>query len=416
MADLRPFRALRPVPERAAAVAAPPYDVVDVPEARALAAGKPDSFLHVSRPEIDLPDGASPDAVHDRGRAALAELQQRGALVADDAPTLSVYRQRRGAVEQTGVVGLASVAEYRDGTVAVHEHTRPDKEDDRTRHIGALAAHDEPVFLMYPAREEIDTLVAVVTAAPPDVALTDHEGVEHTLWVVADAAEIERFGKAFADVPRLYVADGHHRSAAAARLHDAEPQLAGTDGFPVVVFPAEQLTVLAYHRVFAAPLPLPFDDLLAAVADRFVVTEGDDPAATPRHAFGLYAGRGTGSETGSETGGGRWYRLTARDGVVDEADPIARLDVALLQDAVLHPLLGVDDPRRDPRLAFVGGSRGIGELESLVDSGRYALAIALHPTSPQEVMSVADGGLVMPPKSTWFDPKLASGLFVHPLG
>ena len=406
VAELRPFRALRPAPARAAAVAAPPYDVVDVAEARALVEGRPDSFLHVSRPEIDLPDDASPAQVHARGRAALESLVARGVLVPDAVPTLSVYRQRRpgGAGEvlgQTGVVGLASVADYRSGAVAVHEHTRPDKEDDRTEHLAALGAHDEPVFLMYPGRASIDALVAAVTRRAPDVELRDHDGVEHTLWIVADPTDVGQLTAAFADVPTLYVADGHHRSAAAARLHEQAPDLPGSDAFPVVAFPAEQLTVLPYHRVVAAPLAA---TALAPPAG-FDVHAGDarTPDTLARHEFGLYAG-------------GRWHRLTARPDTVDEADPIARLDVALLQAAVLGPHFGIADPRTDPRLAFVGGSRGTGELVALVDSGRYAAAFALHPTSAAEVMAVADRGLVMPPKSTWFDPKLASGLFVHQLG
>ncbi|HEY6795631.1 MAG TPA: DUF1015 family protein [Kineosporiaceae bacterium] len=405
MVDLRPFPALRPAPAHAAQVAAPPYDVVDVAEARALTAGRPDSFLHVTRPEIDLPDGADPAAVHAGGRAALAALVTRGVLVPDAAPTLSVYRQRRGDTGpgQTGVVGLASVADYRTGTIAVHEHTRPEKEDDRVEHLASLRAHDEPVFLMYPGRPRIDQLVARVTDRSPDVRLADHEGVEHTLWVVADDTVVTEFVAAFEALDRLYVADGHHRSAAAARLHDRLPGVPGTEGFPVVAFPAEQLTVLPYHRLVAGPVPdLP--DLLTALAEQFDVVPGPFESPLERHHFGLYAG------------GGRWYRLTAREGTVDELDPIGRLDVALLQRAVLGPRLQVTDPRTDPRLAFVGGSRPVAEVERAVDFGRHALAFALHPTSTAEVMAVADRGLVMPPKSTWFDPKLASGLFVHPLG
>jgi uncharacterized protein (DUF1015 family) len=410
VADLRPFRALRPRPDLATAVADPPYDVVDVPEARALVEGRPHAFLHVSRPEIDLPDGTAPALVHAQGRAALDALVAGGVLVADERPTLSVYRQRRvdgptGTVEQTGVVGLATVAEYRSGTVAVHEHTRPDKEDDRLAHLAALGAHDEPVFLMYPRRDAVDALVADITAHPPDLALTDREGVEHSLWVVDDDATVKGLVTGFADVPVLYIADGHHRSAAAARLADAEPagpaRRDDVDGFPVVAFPAEQLTVLPYHRVVTEPLPA---TLLTDPPAGLTVTPGD--AATPdalgRHEFGVYTQ-------------GRWYRLTAALDADEEADPVARLDVAILQERVLGPLLGITDPRTDPRLAFVGGSRGPAELAVLVDAGRYAAAFVLHPTSPAEVMAVADRGLVMPPKSTWFDPKLASGLFVHPL-
>jgi uncharacterized protein (DUF1015 family) len=400
VAELRAFRALRPRPEVAARVAAPPYDVVDVAEARALADGNPDSFLHVSRPEIDLPDGADPAAVHARGRWALADLAERGVLTPDPAPTLSVYRQHRQGREQTGLVAAATVADYRSGVIAVHERTRPDKEDDRTEHLDALSAHDEPVFLMYPDRAEIDALVAgVVTAGPPDVDLVDPDGVRHTLWIVADDATGRALTDAFRSVPRLYVADGHHRSAAAARLHDlrAEP---GSAVFPVVVFPAGQLTVLPYQRVVADLAGQDVHGLLGALADRFEIELSD--AEPDRHQFGMYAQ-------------GRWLLLHARPGSVDEDDRIGRLDVSLLQDRVLGPLLGVTDPRTDTRIGFVGGVRGRNELERLVDCGRYQVAFALHPTSPDEVIAVAELGLVMPPKSTWFEPKLASGLFVHPL-
>lgn len=407
MPALRPFRALRPVPDRAAAVAAPPYDVVDVPEARRLAEGNPDSFLHVSRPEIDLPDRAGSDVVHSQGRAALADLVERGVLVRDATPTLSVYRQVRTTTgaEQTGVVGLAEVADYRAGLIAVHEHTRPDKEDDRTAHLAAVGAHDEPVFLMYPDEPRVDAVVARVTERAPDLDLTDPDGVRHLLWVVADDDELAALTAAFAAVPRLYVADGHHRSAAAARLHEREGATGETDAFPVVAFPVSDLTVLPYQRVVAGPLPEGGAQLPAGLTATFDLVAGPAGSGAPepaRHQFGMYLD-------------GRWTLLTARPGTVDDSDPIARLDVAVLQDGVLAPLLGITDPRTDHRLGFVGGSRGTGELERLVDSGEYAVAFALHPTSPEEVVAVADRGLVMPPKSTWFDPKLASGLFVHPL-
>jgi uncharacterized protein (DUF1015 family) len=399
--ELRPFRALRPHPEFAAAVAAPPYDVVDVTEARALAAGNLMSFLHVTRPEIDLPDGAAAASVHAAGRAALAALVQRGVLSRDAVPTLSVYAQRRGTTRQTGVVGLATVADYRAGAIAIHEHTRPDKEDDRTAHLQAVGAHDEPVFLMYPEQREIETIVDAVTGTPPTVQFTDRDQVEHLLWVVDDPGTVSELGRAFGRVPVLYVADGHHRSAAAARLHDLRGGDDGSDAFPVVAFPAERLTVLPYHRV-VTELGVDRHELVDALADRFTVTACEGAPELDRHRFGLYSG-------------GQWYLIDARPGTVDESDPIARLDVAVLQATVLEPLLGIIDPRTDGRLGFVGGSRGLEELERLVDSGRYAAAFALHPTSPTEVMAVADQGLVMPPKSTWFDPKLASGLFVHPL-
>jgi uncharacterized protein (DUF1015 family) len=401
--ELRPFRALRPRPELAARVAAPPYDVLDVTEARALASGNELSFLHVTRPEIDLPDGAEPAAVHARGAAALRDLVDGGVLAADPGPTLSVYAQRRGTVRQTGVVGLATVADYRAGAIAVHEHTRPDKEDDRTEHLLALGAHDEPVFLMYPGRPDVDVVVDAVTAAPPTLQFTAADGVEHLLWTVRDPAVVEALREGFGRVPVLYVADGHHRSAAAARASERRPDVADADAFPVVAFPADQLTVLPYHRVVADLAGYDRAGLVAALGDRFTVTACAGAPEPAHHEFGLYAG-------------GHWYLIAARPGTLDESDPIARLDVSMLQDAVLGPLFGITDPRTDPRIGFVGGSRGTNELERLVDSGRFAAALALAPTSPTEVIAVADQGLVMPPKSTWFDPKLASGLFLHPFG
>jgi uncharacterized protein (DUF1015 family) len=408
VATIRRFRVLRPTTDRVAAVAAPPYDVVDTDEARALAAGNPDSFLHVSRPEIDLADGTDPhtDEVYEAGRAALADLVARGVLVPDDAPRLLVYRQRMGAAVQTGVVGCAAVADYRAGVIATHEHTRHDKETDRTRHIGVLRAHDEPVFLMYRSGADgaatIADVLARVTAGEPAYDLVTDDGVGHTLWVVPDedAAVLE---EAFAAVGTLYVSDGHHRSAAAARVADELAGTPGADEFPVVVFPADELTILAYNRVVRDLAGRDADAFLAALAGDFDVEMVADAPEPGRHHFGVYVA-------------GRWYLLTAHEDVVDEADPIARLDVSVLQDRVLAPLLGITDPRTDERIAFVGGIRGTEELERLVDAGAFAVAFALHPTSPEDVMDVADQGLVMPPKSTWFEPKLRSGLFVHPIG
>ena len=388
-------------------MAAPPYDVVDTSEARALAAGNPDSFLHVTRPEIDLDPALDPhaEAVHQRGRASLEEFMRRGVLVRDAAPGLLVYRQRMGSAVQTGVVGVASVAEYRSGVIAIHEHTRPDKESDRSRHIEVLSAHDEPVFLMYrpdaPGAAAVAAIAEQVTSEAPEYDLTDADGVRHTLWTVRDAQVTAALVAAFATIPVLYVADGHHRSAAAARVAEVR---GGDDAaqFPSVVFAADQLTVMAYNRVvrdLGGHSPASFQEALEV---GFHVQPSPLAPDLGRHQFGVYSG-------------GRWLLLTARAGSVQESDPIARLDVSLLQQQVLAPLLGIDDPRTDQRVAFVGGVRGTAELMRLVDSGDFAAAFAMHPTSPAEVMDVADLGEVMPPKSTWFEPKLASGLFVHPI-
>lgn len=403
MATLRPFSALRPPRELVEAVAAPPYDVVDTAEAAALAAGNPHSFLHVTRPEIDLAD-ADPhsDQAYARAATALAEAVDRGTLVARPSALL-VYRQQLGAAVQTGVVGCVSAADYRAGVIATHEFTRPDKEDDRTRHIATLGAHDEPVMLMYrsdaPGAEVIAEVVADVAAGEPEYDFVA-EGVRHTLWEVADPDLVRTLTGAFAQVPTLYVADGHHRCAAAARVAADRP---GTEAgfFPATVLAADQLTVMAYNRVVADRNGLDVPAFLAAVSESFAVAAVADAPEPARHQVGVYTD-------------GAWYLLTARDGVVDESDPIARLDVAVLADRVLGPVLGIADQRTDARIGFVGGIRGTGELVRRVDALPGSVAFALHATSTTDVMDVADQGEVMPPKSTWFEPKLRSGLFVHP--
>jgi len=408
VAVLKPFLALRPAPGLAPQVAAPPYDVVDVAEARALAAGNPNSFLHISRPEIDLPDAVDVHApeVYEQGRVALADFLARGVLVPDDAARYLVYRQRLGTTVQTGIVACASVAEYDDGTIATHEHTRRDKEDDRVAHIDALGAHDEPVFLMF--RE--DTSAAGVVARVVAEALLEEpiedfdtpDGVHHCLWTVAPGAPTETLEAAFGAVGRLYVADGHHRSAAASRVAALRGGSGQSGVFLAVTFPASELNVLPYNRVVADLAGHTVEEFLAALAETFaLVPEGSAVAPTTPHTVGVYVA-------------GEWFRATVRPGLVDEDDPIARLDISVLQDRVLAPVLGIADPRTDQRIAFVGGSRGTAELERLVDSGRFAVAFSMCPTTTQDVMDVADQGQVMPPKSTWFEPKLASGLFVHP--
>ena len=406
VALIRPFRALRPPRALVGRVAAPPYDVVDTAEARALAAGNPDSFLRISRPEIDLGDvDPHRDEVYALGRANLEDFVRRGVLVRDEAPGLLVYRQQMGAAVQTGVVVCASVQEYRSGLIATHEHTRPDKELDRTRHIDALGAHDEPVFLMYrpdaPGATTIAATLAQVTSGEPEYDLTTDDGVRHTLWAVQDRELVATVVTAFAAIPILYVSDGHHRCAAAARVADDRGD-GGAAEFPSVVFPADEVTVMAYNRVVRDLGGYGSVSFLAALAAGFDVEPSPGAPEPGRHQFGVYLD-------------GRWFLLTARAGVVDESDPIARLDVSLLQEQVLAPLLGIDDPRTDQRIAFVGGIRGPAELMRLVDSGDFAVAFAMHPTSPVEVMDIADLGEVMPPKSTWFEPKLRSGLFVHPI-
>jgi len=402
---LAPFRALRPPPELARAVASPPYDVVSSSEARAMAAGHPESFFRISRPEVDLPADVDEhsDPVHARGREALDEFRRKGWLVLDDAPRFSLYRQRMGSHVQTGLVACASVDAYTGGAIKRHELTRPDKEDDRTRHIDALGANDEPVFLAYRARPSLDAVLRRGAERSPDVRFTSDDGVEHTVWILppSENAAIEA---ALSELDGLYIADGHHRSAAAARvqaLRRSRGQGGGeTDWFLAVVFSHEALQILPYNRLVKELGPGGSAALLDALRARFDVTPASQPEPDGPHRFGVYLD-------------GRWWRLAARPGTIP-ADPQRALDVSILQDAVLGPLLGIQDPRRDPRIEFVGGIRGSSELQARVDRREAKAAFAMWPTSMQELLAISDAGQIMPPKSTWFEPKLRSGLFLHP--
>ena len=407
MVQVCPFTALRPPMELAAAVAVLPYDVMDVAEARLMAAGNANSFLHVSRPEIDLPADTDPHSaeVYARGRSNLGEFRQRGVLRRDAAPTYFVYRQRMGEFEQTGIVAVVSVADYDSGAVRTHEHTRPDKELDRVTHIEALDAQDEPVFLLSQRSSQLDELVAHVVKTAPVADFTSNDNVSHTVWCIAEAKSIETITEIYAGLDRLYVADGHHRSAAASRVHEhrSAAGAAGEHGwFLAVIFPADEVHVLPYNRVITLA-GLTVADLVLAMGEKFEVTPVPGPV-TPdrRHVMGIYGDR-------------QWYEATLRPGMVDDGDRLAALDVAVLQDLVLTPLLGITDPRTDQRLTFVGGIRGVAELTRLVDDRPGSVAISLPPTAIEDLLAVADAGLVMPPKSTWFEPKLRSGLFLHPL-
>jgi uncharacterized protein (DUF1015 family) len=435
--ELRPFTALRPLPQLAHRVAAPPYDVVDAEQARAAMLAAPDSFLRVTRPDADpwLEATPAPGEEHEHGRQALHELVRRGVLVRDDAPALWVYRQQvprspLGSRVQTGVVGLAGVGDYEAGIIRAHEHTRPDKEEERALHVDVLDAHDEPVFLFHRGGTEVEResekaigeVVAAATAREHDLAVTTPDGVWHTLWRISDAGEQARLAAAFAEFEALYVADGHHRSAAAVRLHASRAGLpaeeAGeTDGFLAVVFPAADVTVLPYHRLVVDLGDLSPQDLLERLRERFDVEPADGPAQpTQRTEIGLRTALG-------------WHRLRLRDDKPGDtapgdtapgdrspaADGVRGLAVSLLQDLVLAPVLGIQDPRRDPRLAFVGGPDGLAELDAAVEGGGAAAAFALAPTPLDDLVAVSDAGEVLPPKSTWFWPKPASGLLVHPL-
>ena len=408
MAQLHPFRALRPPPARAAEVASVPYDVVDTAEARALAQGKPRSFLHVVRPEIDLPPDVDvhDDSVYARGRENLERFVREVPLLEDAAPSLYVYRLRMGERSQTGVVGCCAIDEYDDDRIRKHERTRPDKEDDRTRHVVEMRCQAEPIFLAYRDRADVDTLVAHAVRADPLYDFTAEDGVQHTVWRVAD---VEAMRAAFARVPLLYVADGHHRAASASRarahFRSENPRHDGSEEYNRVlatVFPAGQLQILPYNRVVKDLGGRSPREFLEALAARFPLAPSSAGTPVKRGEFRVCVGGDRGPEWHA-------FRIEPKPG----ASVIAALDVSLLQDEVLAPLLGIGDPRTDSRIDFVGGIRGAAELEKRVRDGRAAAAFALHPTSVQELMAVSDANEIMPPKSTWFEPKLRSGLFLH---
>ena len=403
---LNPFRAIRPEPALASRVASPPYDVVSRSEAAALARDNPLSFLHVGRAEIDLPEtvDAHDPRVYRQARRALDRLVAEGALRHDTRPALYLYREIMAGRAQTGVVGGVHVDDYEADVIRKHETTRPDKEDDRTRHLLALEAHAEPVLLLYRGRPEIDRLVAAAMAAAPLYDFATADGVTHTVWRLDDPAPYQR---AFEGVAHAYVADGHHRSAGAWR---AARELRGRNAvhsgaaeynwFPAVLVPADQLRILAYNRVVTDLAGRAPADVLAELGrvGRLAVT--DDPVPPRPATFCLYLG-------------GRWHRFELAEDSIDRADPIRALDVSLLQERVLGPVLGITDQRTDKRIDFVGGIRGTDALAARVDSGEAALAISLHPTTVEQLMAASDAGHIMPPKSTWFEPKLLSGLFVH---
>jgi uncharacterized protein (DUF1015 family) len=407
MARIRPFPSGRPPRKLASRVASVPYDVVDTREARALAAGNPLSFLHVCRPEIDLPENEDihSEAVYAKGRENLDGFYANGTLESDPVPRLLVYRQTWRGRTQDGLVATCSVDDYDADVIRKHEKTRRDKEDDRVRHLLAQSAHAEPVFLTYRAADAIDGRVARVTAASPEFDFEAPDGVRHTLWIVPEG-DVAFFVASFAAVPLLYVADGHHRCASAARARAALreklvtlPDEHSVNWFPATIFPDRQLAILPYNRVVKDLGGKKTGDFLEGVRARFTVTPAAAPEPTRHGQFSMFFEE-------------HWQTLTPRE-PIPVSDPIESLDVSVLQNRLLGPVLGIGDPRTDPRVDFVGGIRGTGELEGRVRSGRGAVAFSMFPTSLAEVMTIADAGATMPPKSTWFEPKLRSGLFVH---
>lgn len=404
---IRPFTGLRPAPGRAAEVAAPPYDVLSTEEARKRAAGKPWSFLHISKPEIDLPPGTDPHAPQVYAKAAenLQRMLEQKVLERDRQPCYYAYRLIMDGHVQTGVVVAASVADYDTNRIRKHEFTRPDKEDDRVRQIEALNAQTGPVLLAYPNAPDVDALLAQVTGGEPVADVTADTGVRHSLWKIEDAAAQDRLTQAFDAMPALYIADGHHRSAAASRVAAAR-RATGPEScnfFLAVAFAHHQMRILPYNRVVTDLNGLSRQEFLSKIGQSFALRAASG-AVTPAKPgeFGLYLT-------------GQWYRLNIHPGLVPMNDPVERLDVSLLADRLLSPLLGITDPRRDRRIDFIGGIRGAAELEKRVDSGEMAAAFSMFPTRMEDLMAVADVGEVMPPKSTWFEPKLADGLVSHVL-
>lgn len=404
MAIVRPFKALRPTPERAAQVAAVPYDVLNTEEALVLSEGNPYSFLHVSRPEIDLEPGIDlyDDRVYAKAVENLEKLRRECPLIEEPEPTLYVYKLVMGEQVQVGVAGCCSVDEYDQDLIKKHERTRKDKEDDRTRHTIQMRSQTEPVFLTYRPSAAIDAIVEATMQTAPLFDFTAPDGIQHTLWTVENP---EALSEAFKAVPELYVADGHHRSASASRaraaLKEQNPNHTGKEEynfFLAVIFPSNQLRILPYNRVVKDLYGQTSEEFLAAVSKSFQITPGSDAPAR-KGEFSMYFG-------------GSWHTLIPID-PIDHSNPIASLDVSILQDRLLDPVLGIKDPRTDKRIDFVGGIRGTGELVKLVDSGKAVVAFSMYPTTLDDLMRISDAGEIMPPKSTWFEPKLRSGLFLH---
>jgi uncharacterized protein (DUF1015 family) len=410
MATIRPFRGFRPKAEYAARVAARPYDVLNSEEARGEAAGNLLSFLHVGKPEIDLPPDVPiyDERVYQKGKENLRKLIADGILKEDPKPCLYLYAQTMGDNTQYGIMGCASVREYLDNTIRKHELTRKDKEDDRTKHVKVTNAHTGPIFLTYRASQPIDTIVEGIRQRKPEYDFSPPDGVRHRLWVIDDENVISSLVEEFGRVDFLYVADGHHRSAAAARvgneLAQGNPRHRGDEEynfFLAVLFPHNQLRIMDYNRTVKDLNGLEVGEFIARIGKIFDVTEGPHPAWPSRKGeYGMYV-KGT------------WYTLRAPGDLLADPDPVERLDVSILQKEILGPILGIDDPRTSKRVDFVGGIRGLQELERRVNSGEMAVAFALFPTSIEELLSIADAGKTMPPKSTWFEPKLRDGVVVH---
>ena len=409
MAEIKPFRCIRPSKEAASAVAALPYDVYDRKEAKEIVKKNPLSFLAVDRAETQFEDGKNPYApeVYEQAARTLKRWQQEGILTEDESPFYYLYELVMEGRAQTGIVACASVDDYSCGVIARHENTREEREQDRIRHVDVTNAHTGPIFLAYRSQEELNGLVALEKKKTPLYDFISEDGICHRVWKIEDPQKAEEIHRIFSGIPRVYIADGHHRAASAVKVaamrREANPSWTGNEEFNYflsVLFPDDQLMIMPYNRVVQDLNGLTREEFLKKTERYFVVTERGRKAFSPEQKgqVGMYLD-------------GSWYQLDARPEICTD-DPVEGLDVSILQDRILGPLLGIGDPRTDSRIRFVGGIRGLSELERLVDSGA-AVAFSMYPTSIRELFEVADAGLLMPPKSTWFEPKLRSGLFIH---
>jgi uncharacterized protein (DUF1015 family) len=410
MSLIKSFAAVRPATGRAGDIAAPPYDVMNGAEARRMVMGRPWSFLHISRPEVDLPEDVDPysPSVYAKARENFEQMLEAGVLVRDPAPGYYLYRLTMGAHRQTGLVAAASIDAYDRERIKRHELTRPVKEDDRVRQIDALNAQTGPALLAFRARPDIDRLLAGLSSAPPETDITAEDGVRHELWPVVDPVVVAQLTETFETLDALYIADGHHRCAAASRVaamrRADNPGHTGGEPYNfmlAVIFPHDQMRILDYNRVVKDLHGHSVASFLQRLSVVFEIEGGVGPVRPERSGeFGMYIA-------------GHWYRMSLDPARIPFDDPVGRLDVSLLQDNLICPILGIQDPRRDDRIDFVGGIRGLEALSARVDSGEMAVAFALYPTRMEDLMAVADAGEVMPPKSTWFEPKLADGLASH---
>ncbi|MDA3814725.1 MAG: DUF1015 family protein [Candidatus Cloacimonetes bacterium] len=411
MAKIKPFYGVRPAADKIVDVASPPYDVLNSTEAREQVKGRPNSFLHVVKPEVDLPEDTDiySEDVYQKGRENLYKMLNEGVLIQDDKPCFYLYRLIMGKVDQIGLVAGASIEDYENGIIKKHEHTRAEKEADRIKHVDILNANTGPVFLTYRARKDINEIVEEIIKENPLYDIETEDGIKHIFWKIDQQNDIEKITNIFTDIDFLYVADGHHRSASGTKVgqmrRDANPNHTGEEEynyFLSVIFPDDQLYIMDYNRVVKDMHGNSVEDFLGKVAEKFDVkvystTEGYHP--NKLHNFGMYLD-------------GRWFDLTAKEGTFDSNDPVKSLDVAILQDNLLNPILGVGDPRKDDRIDFIGGIRGLEELSRRVDECE-AVAFSMFPTSIEQLMAIADADEVMPPKSTWFEPKLRSGMITH---